>query len=169
MSQTALKTLEIPIETATYATFRPFGTLLERSPDGKLFGPDEAQLVLDRGTPRFYILDIAQREFAFSYITRHMQVTQCLGSAGGAPWVIAVAPPNDPDDPKALCDPSTIRAFHIPGDKAIQLARSAWHAGPYFDGASQSFFNLELADTNQVDHHPCRLDEHFGVKVVLKR
>lgn len=25
------------------------------------------------------------------------------------------------------------------------------------------FFNLELADTNQVDHHNCMLDQRFGV------
>ena len=160
----ASRETDLRIVPATYEAFAPFGTLIEKAADGKLFGPDEAQLVLDRGTPRFYILDLKQRPMAFHVITRHIAVTQCLASVGGPPWVIAVAPPDDPDNPNALPNPAQVRAFRIEGHEAIMLGRSTWHAGPFFEAEAQSFFNLELADTNQTDHHNCRLDQAFGMR-----
>ena len=41
---------------------------------------------------------------------------------------------------------------------AIKLNVGTWHAGPYFEQAQISFFNLEFADTNAVDHQSCLLD-----------
>ena len=155
---------DLKVEPATPAAFAPFGTLIEKAPDGKLFGPDEAQLELGRGTPRFYILDLKHREMEFRHITRHIAVTQCLAAVGGKPWVIAVAPPDDPDNPDAKPDPAKIRAFRIEGHQAIMLGRSTWHAGPFFGLPALSFFNLELADTNQTDHHNCLLDRDFGLR-----
>jgi ureidoglycolate lyase len=164
-----LRTLELAVEPVTAAAFAPYGTLLQGAEDGKPFGPDEAQLELGRGTPRFYVLRLKHREAAFRQITRHMQVTQCLASVGGKPWQIAVAPPDAPDDPDAACDLSRLKAFTIPGNAAIALHRSTWHAGPFFQEPMLEFFNLELADTNQVDHHNCPLDTLFGVTVRLRR
>ena len=43
-------------------------------------------------------------------------------------------------------------------DMAIKLNVGTWHAGPYFEQAQISFFNLEFADTNAVDHQSCLLD-----------
>jgi len=155
---------DLRIEPITTAAFAPYGTLIEAAEDGKPFGPDEAQLVLDRGTPRFYILNLKHREPVFHVITRHIAVTQVLASVGGKPWFIAVAPPDDADNPAAQPDPRKIRAFRIEGHQAIMLGRSTWHAGPFFDAPVHDFFNLELADTNQVDHHNCRLDAVFGLR-----
>lgn len=157
--------VDLPIEPLTPATFAPFGTLLAPAADGKRFGPDEAQLELGRGTPRFYILELARRPLTFTKITRHLKVTQCLASVGGAEWLLAVAPPDRPDDPGAQPDPARIRGFRIPGDRAICLHRSTWHAGPFFTPEKLAFFNLELADTNQDDHFNCALDEAFGLKL----
>ncbi|MBL8382922.1 MAG: ureidoglycolate lyase [Burkholderiales bacterium] len=148
-----------PIEAAAFA---PYGTLLPPHEDGKLFGPDEAQLELGRGTPRFYVMRLAGRPSGFRRITRHLQVTQCLAAVGGGSWVIAVCPPDDPDSATAVPDLGRLAAFEVPGDVAIMLHRSTWHAGPYFAGPRKDFFNLELADTNQVDHHSVDLAERFG-------
>jgi ureidoglycolate lyase len=161
------RTIDLRVEPVSAAAFAPFGTLIEVAEDGKRFGPDEAQLVLDRGTPRFYIMNLKRRPPAFTAITRHLAVTQCLASVGGEPWIIAVAPPAAPDDAKAEPDPTAIRAFRVTGRQAIMLGRSTWHAGPFFAGDALAFFNLELADTNQVDHHTCRLAERFGVQFRL--
>jgi ureidoglycolate hydrolase len=163
-----MRTIELPVEPITAAAFAPYGTLIEAAEDGKRFGADEAQLELARGTPRFYILRLKNRELGFKHITRHLQVTQCLASVGGKPWIIAVAPPDAPDDREAKCDMARLRAFSIPGSAAICLHRSTWHAGPYFTAPALDFFNLELADTNQVDHVSCRLDTEFGAVVQLK-
>lgn len=159
-----LRTVDLPVAPISADAFAPFGTLITPAEDGKLFGPDEAQLELTRGTPRFYVMRLKRRDKAFTHITRHLSVTQCLASVGGKPWLLAVAPPADPDDPGGEPDASAIRAFHVPGDVAVSLHRSTWHAGPFFDDPTQDFFNLELADTNQVDHHNCLLDQRFGLR-----
>jgi ureidoglycolate lyase len=158
------RVVDLPVAPITAEAFAPFGTLIEAAEDGKLFGADEAQLELTHGTPRFYVLRLRRRDKVFGHITRHMAVTQCLASVGGKPWLLAVAPPTDPDDPAAEPDPQAIRAFLVPGTAAVSLHRSTWHAGPFFDEPTQDFFNLELADTNQVDHHNCQLDQRFGLR-----
>ncbi|MEM9134399.1 MAG: ureidoglycolate lyase [Actinomycetota bacterium] len=157
------------IEQLTSDAFLPFGTVMAPSEDGLPFGPGDARLDLSAGTPRFYTMRLRARGLAVSRITRHRRVTQVLASAGGFEWVIAVAPPDRVGDPDAEPPLEAIRAFRIPGDTAIMLAVGTWHAGPLFDpeatGAgdgSASFFNLELSDTNIVDHHTCDLAATYG-------
>ena len=157
------RVIDLVVEPISVEAFLPFGTLIEAAEDGKLFGPDEAQLQLNQGIPRFYVMRLHGRPKLFNRITRHLRVTQCLASVGGKPWLLAVAPPDLPDTADAEPDPASIRAFRVPGNVAVALHRSTWHAGPYFDDATQDFFNLELADTNQVDHHNCLLDRRFGL------
>lgn len=159
-----LTVIELPVQPLTAEGFAPFGQVLEPTPDGRKFGPEDAQLELSRGIPRFYIMSLTARPPRFKYITRHITVTQCLASVGGKPWLIAVAAPNDPDNPKAKPDPHAIRAFHVPGTLGIKLHRSTWHAGPFFTGAGADFFNLELSDTNHADHYPVYLDKEFGLE-----
>ncbi len=156
-------TVDLAIETLTYEAFAPFGTVIDPKPDGTLFGPDDAQLVLGNGTPRFYTMTIPGRGLMFDQITRHRQVTQVLSSAGGMEWFIAVAAPSEADN----VDLSSIRAFRIPSDTAIMLAVGTWHAGPLFNQAQQNFFNLELADTNEVDHETDRFGERTGRSIQL--
>jgi len=160
----AVRTIDLQVKRITTQDFAPFGTMIEAGEDGVPFGPGDAQLVLDRGKPRFYVMKLPGRPLGFRHITRHLAVTQCLASVGGQPWLIAVAPPDNPDDPTAQPDPSRICAFRVEGDQAIMLARGTWHAGPFFEGCSQSFFNLELTDTNVVDHHTTVLDRDFGMQ-----
>ena len=164
-------TTSLSIAPLTTEAFAPFGTVIAPEDDGVPFGPSDAQLDLSQGTPRFYTMRIPGRGLTVSAITRHRCVTQALASAGGHPWVIAVAPPKDLDNPDAEPDPDEIRAFRIPGDTAIMLSAGTWHAGPLFDpdvdGNERSFFNLELADTNIVDHHTCHLDERYGLRLQL--
>jgi len=153
---------DLKIESLDAQAFAPYGTVMPALEDGKEFGPDEAQLELSRGTPRFYVMRLHRRAAAFNQITRHLAVTQCLAAADGGSWFIAVAPPDDPDNTAATPDLTRLRAFRVPGGVAIMLKRSTWHAGPFFEPATMDFFNLELADTNQADHHSCRLDLTFG-------
>jgi ureidoglycolate lyase len=61
-----------------------------------------------------------------------------------------------------------INAFRIPGDVAVVLHKGSWHAGPLFEGDEQSFFNLELADTNVVDHHTSDLVARYGCALRLR-
>jgi ureidoglycolate lyase len=160
----AVKMMDLKILPLEAETFAPFGQVIKPALDGTPFGPDDAQLELGRGIPRFYILPLMRKERSFRMITRHLSVTQCLIAIGGQPWLIAVAPPNDPDDPTKMPDPSKIQAFRVPPNLGIKLHRSTWHAGPFTDGEKIDFMNLELADTNQVDHFSCHLDQDYGME-----
>lgn len=157
----------LPVRPITAAGFAPFGTLIEASADGTPFGPADARLDLGQGTPRFYVMRIPGRGFLVDRITRHRRVTQALASVGGAEWVLAVAPPHGLDDPAAEPALEEIAAFRIPGEVAVMLHKGTWHAGPLFAGADRSFFNLELADTNEADHHTCVLARRFGTALSL--
>jgi ureidoglycolate hydrolase len=153
---------KIAVNRLTPEAFAPFGQVIAPTEDGTPFGAHDAALELSRGTPRFYIMELPRRGLRFKQITRHREVTQCLAAVGGKSWFIAVAPPDKLDDPNAQPVLEEIRAFKIPGDVAIKLHRGCWHAGPFFEDDEISFFNLELADTNEVDHQTCYLDQEFG-------
>ncbi|KAF2566137.1 hypothetical protein F2Q68_00027999, partial [Brassica cretica] len=38
------------------------------------------------------------------------------------------------------------------GPKFVKLNRGTWHVGPLFSDSSMDFYNLELSNTNEVDH-----------------
>ena len=157
--------IDLPALDLTPEAFAPFGTVIPPMEDGTPFGPQDAGLYLTAGTPRFYAMRLHNRGLTISRITRHRNVTQVLASAGGLPWMIAVAPPPADDTPDARPALADIKAFRIPGDAAIMLARGAWHAGPLFTMAQASFFNLELSDTNETDHWNCDLMKQYGVSL----
>ncbi|MGB3308411.1 MAG: ureidoglycolate lyase [Nodosilinea sp.] len=144
----------------TPKNFAPFGQVIFPSADGATFGPADAQLKLDAGIPRFYIMTLEAKGTRFRTITRHQRCTQCLGALEGKDWLMAVAPPTAADQP----EPRNIQAFHIPGSCFIKLEVGTWHAGPYFTHPSVSFYNLELSDTNITDHQTCSLAQKFGLE-----
>jgi ureidoglycolate hydrolase len=154
---------DLAAQKLTAEAFAPYGTVIPPMEDGVPFGPQDAGLSLFGGTPRFYAMRLSSRGLTFSRINRHRNVTQVLASAGGLPWLIAVAPPPLADAPEAEPALDDIRAFRIPGDAGIMLRLGAWHAGPLFELAEQSFFNLELSDTNVTDHWNCDLAKRYGV------
>ncbi|MEL6815723.1 MAG: ureidoglycolate lyase [Cyanobacteria bacterium J06598_3] len=147
----------IPI---TAESFRPFGQVIVPQPDDTPFNPKDAQLALDKGTPRFYIMQLRDRPRRFHDITRHGGCTQCLGALEGREWFLGVAPPSEQPDPRL----EEIRVFKIPGNCFVKLEVGTWHAGPYFDDPMVNFYNLELSDTNVVDHTTCDLLQTYGVE-----
>jgi ureidoglycolate lyase len=165
MSDTAIR--DLPAMTLTPESFARFGTVIPPTEDGTPFGEGDAGLHLLGGIPRFYCMRLPNRGLVIRQITRHRQVTQVLASAGGSPWLLAVAPPPATDLADAEPPLEAIRAFQIPGDTAVMLLRGAWHAGPLFEGREASFFNLELSDTNVTDHWSCNLTQRYGVALRL--
>lgn len=145
-----LKTVQqLRAEWISPENFRRYGQVISPIQDDQHFCVEDAQLVLDKGTPRFYIMQLHRQGHKFHTITRHMQCTQCLGSLQGKDWLIAVCPPNNDTDEPSVED---IAAFRIPGNCFIKLEAGTWHAGPYFEHEVVDFYNLELSDTNLVDH-----------------
>ncbi|NJK41016.1 MAG: Ureidoglycolate hydrolase [Acaryochloridaceae cyanobacterium SU_2_1] len=158
--QTSSSCRSLIAQPITPQAFRPFGQVIFASPDGALYGAEDAQLRLENGIPRLYIMALEHMGCRFTRITRHRQCTQCLGSLANQTWLMAVAPPSDATHP-AL---EEIVAFQIPGNCFIKLEMGTWHAGPHFDQDRIDFYNLELADTNQVDHDTCDLAALYQIE-----
>ncbi|GAX74466.1 hypothetical protein CEUSTIGMA_g1915.t1 [Chlamydomonas eustigma] len=134
-------------------TFKPFGQVIGPTADGKEFDAEDAQLVLDKGTPRFYIMRLPKKGLRFHRITYHAQCTQCLGSLQPmGRWFLAVAAPtmSVQQYPKE----KDITVFEIPHGCFVKMKEGTWHAGPlFFESEYMDFYNLELNDTNVVDHN----------------
>lgn len=157
MTATSITHKTLKAQPITPEAFAPFGQVIFASEDGVSYGPNDAQLKLDEGIPRFYIMRLADKGRTFHAITRHRRCTQCLGALAGAEWFMAVAPPGEAEEP----DPQAIQVFRIPGNCFIKLHVGTWHAGPLFDAPTVDFYNLELSDTNIVDHQTCNLRSRF--------
>jgi ureidoglycolate lyase len=154
---------DLPARPITREAFAPFGDLIAPTEDGGPFGSHEAALDLTRGTPRLYIMRLPPRGLVFRQITRHRNVTQCLAAMGGKSWLMAVAPPDAVDHPDAEPALTDIAAFVVPGSVAIKLHRGTWHAGPFFENEDIDFLNLELSNTNEMDHQSSHLSKRFGL------
>ncbi len=139
---------KIPAQLINPDNFKPYGQLITAAEDGKTYDHLDAQLNLNNGIPRFYIIRLHHQGRKFHQITRHNLCTQCLGSLEGKTWYIVVAPPSTTVQPNV----EAMAAFRIPGNCFIKLEVGTWHAGPYFDDDIVDFYNLELSDTNVVDH-----------------
>lgn len=139
---------QLQAQWVTTEKFLPYGQVIFASEDGKPYDTQDAQLNLQNGIPRFYIMRLHHRGRRFHQINRHVQCTQCLGSLEGKDWLIAVAPPNPATNKPAL---DAISAFRVPGNCFIKLELGTWHAGPYFEHDVVDFYNLELSNTNVVD------------------
>jgi ureidoglycolate lyase len=144
--------LHIEPKLASALALAPYGTLVEPTEDGAIFDSASAQLVLDRGTPRFYFMTLNRRAMEIT------QVTQCLAAMNGQRWFMLLGAPDDPDQPQATPRNETLQAFEFRGHQALALHRGTWHAGPFFIADEMIFANLELSDTNIADHHTVRLD-----------
>jgi ureidoglycolate hydrolase len=153
--------LKLQPQPLTPETFQPFGQVVFASEDGNPYTSNDAQLQLQAGIPRFYIMRLNHRGLKFDRITRHQRVTQCLGALDSKSWYIAVARPTPASETP---DWETITAFQVPGNCFIKLDVGTWHAGPYFEQDTVDFYNLELSDTNVVDHYTCNLFETYGVE-----
>jgi ureidoglycolate lyase len=153
---------DLPVRKIQKDAFAPYGELIAPIEDGIPFGEADAKLDLTQGTPRLYIMRLPRRGLVVRQITRHRGVTQCLAALGGKSWLLGVAPPKDFDNPKAEPKLEDIAGFLIPGNVAVKLHRGTWHAGPFFEDEEINFLNLELSNTNEVDHQNSYLEKRFG-------
>lgn len=159
--------VSLKVQSLTSENFQKYGQVIWAIKDGNPYSSEDAQLDLSQGIPHFYVMRLQNKGRAFYQITRHLHCTQCLGSMEGKEWLIAVAPPKNLDDTEAKPLLEEIEAFRIPGNCFIKLSVGTWHAGPYFDAEFIDFYNLELSDTNIVDHHTCDLKKAYNISLHL--
>ena len=134
-------------------SFSPYGEVLRPTADGSPPLPGEDRLDLSRGTPRFYLMQLADKPARFISITRHRQVTQCLAAVGGSRVAARRRPARRPRRPHA----PAVAGLRWPGSWCPATSPSCCTGARGMPGRSStpptmSFFNLELADTNVVDH-----------------
>lgn len=168
--------------TATRENFAPYGDLVSVAPDGENWSTDK-DAALDgfdgsRGFPRLYLMQLhGPRPLQYDRITHHANVTQCLGAASATEdFYLAVHAPTlrdadtagGADGGAAPPDPAQICVFRVAPHTFVKLHKGTWHAGPLWgDDPTRVFFNLELHDTNEVDHHSVTLDSlHTFERVV---
>lgn len=155
--------------TATRETFAPFGDLVSVAPDGGVWSAEtDADLVgFDgkQGFPRFYLMALyGPRPFQYDRITHHARVTQCLGAASATEdFYLAVhAPTLGADGVAAPPDPAKVSVFRVAPHTFVKLHRGTWHAGPLWgQDAERVYYNLELHDTNEVDHNTVVFDDMY--------
>jgi len=162
--QPKLKTLKaVPI---TPENFKPFGQLIGPIDDMKPYDQEDAQLQgFDAGTPRFYIMRLPERGLKFDRITYHGKVTQCLGLLSPiGHWYMVVAAPTH--NVEAFPKEQDLMAFKIPHGVFVKMHKATWHAGPLFTSTPHmDFYNLELSDTNVVDHNTHDFRKTQGIEL----
>ena len=182
--------LRVAATTATPEAFAPFGQVCRAEEDGLPFGAHDAQLEglagelrpdrdadgsggggaggggVGGSAPRLYLMELdGPRPLRFDRITHHKAVSQCLGALGQAPYeadfYLAV---HAPAETPTL---DGVRAFRVAPGTFVKLKPGTWHAGPLWAGpdTSRTFYNLELSDTNVVDHHTVRLTTEGHVEI----
>ncbi|EEC71748.1 hypothetical protein OsI_04317 [Oryza sativa Indica Group] len=186
MAMEGVRVVTLRAVEATPESFAPFGQVVAAY-GGKRFGPNDAQLDLSRGVPRFYIMRLEKRPLEFWTITHHASVTQCLGSIGGEDWYLGVAKPSIVEDGAheqggdgrkpvqsraghyyLPPDPAEVCVFRVSGAKFLKLHIGTWHAGPQFKADAVDFYNLELSNTNIVDHTTHDFKKDDGVTFVIE-
>jgi ureidoglycolate hydrolase len=136
------------------------GTGLREVDDMTPPGDQDAQLIFGPGQLRYYVMRIPHRPQPIKAMTRHLQATQCLSSAEGMPFWMLLAAPHIKGP---VLDASAAWLLKLNPGEGIKLHLGTWHAGPLFEAASASFFNLELADTNQRDHETLSLSRSLHI------
>ncbi len=138
------------------------GTGLREVDDMTPAGKQDAELTFGPGQLRYYVMRVPRHPQPITAMTRHRQATQCLSSAEGRPfWILLAAP----DIQGPVLDASAAWLLKVNPGEGIKLHLGTWHAGPLFQAASASFFNLELADTNQSDHETLPLSRSVNVEL----
>ena len=158
-----MKIHRLRVEPMTAKAFAPYGELIEarqRPADARRFTPIDFQI---EGRTTVDVIWQPIEGLRFRLLERHFAVTQAFIPIEGAPAVVAVAPPTDPDDPEAIPRPEELRAFLIDPGKGYCYRTGTWHSLDRYllapPGASFVILNVDPNPTQVVDY-----GEQFGVE-----
>ena len=142
--------------------FTRFGTAILPVDDMTPHSNCDAELKFNGDNLRYYVMRLHRRAAVLGSMTRHIQATQCLGSADAQPWWLAVATAKLQSE---QLDHSTVQLVKVEPGEAVKLHQGTWHAGPFFLATTALFFNLELSDTNLVDHNSQPLNQKLKLQL----
>ena len=142
--------------------FTRFGTAILPVDDMTPHSSCDAELKFNGDNLRYYVMRLHRRAAVLGSMTRHIQATQCLGSADAQPWWLAVATAKLQSE---QLDHSTVQLVKVQPGEAVKLHQGTWHAGPFFIAATALFFNLELSDTNLADHNSQPLNQKLKLQL----
>jgi ureidoglycolate lyase len=121
---------EVRVEPLTEEAFAPFGQVISakaHTPDFKTDSGTEGWAVDFRsGRPLVMLLRTVYQGLRFTKLERHFNVTQSFLPLGGAPAVVAVAPPSD--ERARVPAPAEVRAFLLDGSQGYAMKRGTWHS-----------------------------------------
>ena len=142
--------------------FTRFGTAILPVDDMTPHSSCDAELKFNGDNLRYYVMRLHRRAAVLGSMTRHIQATQCLGSADAQSWWLAVATAKLQSE---QLDHSTVQLVKVEPGEAVKLHQGTWHAGPFFLATTALFFNLELSDTNLVDHNSQPLNQKLKLQL----
>tara|TARA_Y100000746_G_scaffold153997_1_gene132087 strand:+ start:2684 stop:3166 length:483 start_codon:yes stop_codon:yes gene_type:complete len=142
--------------------FTRFGTAILPVDDMTPHSSCDAELKFNGDNLRYYVMRLHRRAAVLGSMTRHIQATQCLGSADAQPWWLAVATAKLQSE---QLDHSTVQLVKVEPGEAVKLHQGTWHAGPFFLATTALFFNLELSDTNLADHNSQPLNQKLKLQL----
>jgi len=142
--------------------FTRFGTAILPVDDMTPHSSCDAELKFNGDNLRYYVMRLHRRAAVLGSMTRHIQATQCLGSADAQPWWLAVATAKLQSE---QLDHSTVQLVKVQPGEAVKLHQGTWHAGPFFLATTALFFNLELSDTNLADHNSQPLNQKLKLQL----
>jgi ureidoglycolate lyase len=127
------RVVRIKAEPLTEGAFRPFGQIIgaqDRPPDYHGGGQSRGWLADFRTDGRATISAslVPFQGLTFTKLERHFNLTQAFIPLDGAPAMVAVAAPTDPNDRDAIPAPEQVRAFLLDGTKGYLLSRGTWHS-----------------------------------------
>ena len=142
--------------------FEQFGTAILPVDDMTPHSSCDADLKFNGDNLRYYVMRLRRRAAVLGSMTRHIDATQCLGSADAKPWWLAVAAAELQSE---QLDHTTVQLVEVHPGEAVKLHQGTWHAGPFFLAPTALFFNLELSDTNLTDHNSQSLKKQLKLNI----
>ena len=142
---TGVRVRTVKAEHLTLEGFAPFGEII--GPEGherlpiELYGGtvDAYAIPIEADEPFEFLFNrLRYRGMRIQFLERHLGLTQAFLPLDGRAFVQVVAPADAPEE-EGIPAPDHVRAFVVPGDRGVQIARGVWHEPPFPLEASQTF------------------------------
>lgn len=147
----------VRVQPLTAEAFAPYGRVVE---------PDQRQpLHMKEGQYTARLMTVESLPDRVTRINRHMDHSQMFVPLGGDPFVVVVAPP---DEPGQGFDASTVVAFATNGRQTVIFDAGTWHIEPRsLEKPSCQVINVQT-DVSPKHTELISIEEECGVAVAVR-